>query len=1519
MSESSTPQSTIDSSYGASSNASMRAGLTLYMSNYLENLADICAVLMSEYPLPDPFAHEHIIVMNTGMRTYLTQRIAMQNQITALCDYHQIWQLVYGVHRTLHPEAPEQNLYDREHLTWNLYSLIVALQNESTARKHKAVVTALQQATSQGITDETELKRIQDEAIAAYNQEAAKSNDIYHKLRLYLVDDAFGDKAFELAAKIADTLDQYQMFRPRWIMAWNNIPLGAFADYEKDPEDISNPINVFIENECRRFAREKSGIRAKRQGTVSSDLPADADADAYAESVVSDNSAHFAAGYAPEDIIEAASAQRMGAGSSAGRLLSTTVTKERVAMVRAQFKNNVWQIKLWCMLRHNYLFFAGDDLTPLQPNSPELLWQIKHLDRAQIMTSMIDDLREHRVSPEAAAQLYQRVFVFGVSSLPRVVVEFLDALSHYCSVNVMLLNPCREYWADIAPRYRNDFERYVQLIQASTRQAKTARKELQRKFLTIPAMALRESDYDEATGERVAGNPLLLSYGQQGRDNLYMFFDRDQVPDNVACFSEPDVENEFTTSTRIEGVGEAQRSVVEVRGGNLLARLQAQLLSLEQSSERYIIAPDDISFSIHSCHTMRREVEVLRDAILECFNRAKLEGRTLYPRDIVVMVPAINDYTPHITAVFGGSQHDDDPDAIPFVISDLTEDESNTVAQSLLKLLEIGTTRVTSATVIELLSEEAIARRFGMSREDVEVISTWLRDTHVYWGLDETDVAPYAEIKIPGTFAQGMERMLLGSLLGDSTTMPCFSEIEGSDTLLLGKFWDFLQALRELRARFTPELALTPIEWAHELHEMLTSRFFADDLETLAALRSVELVLETLQQTIHHLFVRPKINLPVFAATLRQGLVAQRNFQPFLREKVNFCSLMPMRAVPFEHIFILGLNDSDFPRAETMPGFNIMSSRDLFERGDRSRNIDDRYLFLEALLSARRSIYFSYLGQSPVDKTVQNPSVVLSELMYYVMDSCAVDGDHAVSDGVRQQHVYERIFVQEHLNSYHSANFMPSSISASIVKLDQLNPEKETAKGAASKGKAAKAKAVAATAGTAGTVDSDAKSASSASRAETAAQFHVRKAVLQQYAQHIQQGIPRLPSFNRSFILPDDLAKSDSAILGAGVFFSDMSPFLTQVLELEQLMGFARNPSHFFMRNLLGITFPRTEGLSQLEDEVFSLSRHEVDRLVSDALRLPPVERKEFLERKGELGELPYGIFKNELIKQVLERSSSISAVLQEHFGVEDLSPLEHLPCPKSTWHIVLPKNIFTGEPLSSLPQLIENMQVQAVSSGAATAALLGEASSAASSVAARNANEESASDYHFEITLQASYMERPLVVSTFAAMDSKIKKDSDYNALEGNVVKCNANALKRYKLVMQALQEAIAYYLRYGAGHDVTIIDRDGECYELKAFTPEQLQYILRALLVFFVLGLSAPFPCMDALVRNVIFNNALPPQLVLGPKATDSFGFDNESEYLFSTPSRVITDPVLNSKFTVFLDFYLTLIAPNLARLSE
>ena len=109
---------------------------------------------------------------------------------------------------------------------------------------------------------------------------------------------------------------------------------------------------------------------------------------------------------------------------------------------------------------------------------------------------------------------------------------------------------------------------------------------------------------------------------------------------------------------------------------------------------------------------------------------------------------------------------------------------------------------------------------------------------------------------------------------------------------------------------------------------------------------------------------------------------------------VTFCTLMPMRAIPFEVVCLLGMNDGDYPRRAMRTDFDLMLQPGTNRAGDRSRRDDDRQLMLEAVLSARRQLYVSWTGRSVRDNSAQPPSVLVAQLRDYI---AAAWGSEAVS------------------------------------------------------------------------------------------------------------------------------------------------------------------------------------------------------------------------------------------------------------------------------------------------------------------------------------------------------------------------------------------------------------------------------------------------------------------------------------------------------------------------------------------
>ena len=66
--------------------------------------------------------------------------------------------------------------------------------------------------------------------------------------------------------------------------------------------------------------------------------------------------------------------------------------------------------------------------------------------RAALQKAFLEAIQK---SSDKLKNLPERIAVFGISALPPFHMQVLAAISRYIEVNLFLMNPCREYWADI--------------------------------------------------------------------------------------------------------------------------------------------------------------------------------------------------------------------------------------------------------------------------------------------------------------------------------------------------------------------------------------------------------------------------------------------------------------------------------------------------------------------------------------------------------------------------------------------------------------------------------------------------------------------------------------------------------------------------------------------------------------------------------------------------------------------------------------------------------------------------------------------------------------------------------------------------------------------------------------------------------------------------------------------------------------------------------------------------------------
>jgi exodeoxyribonuclease V gamma subunit len=591
-------------------------------------------------------------------------------------------------------------------------------------------------------------------------------------------------------------------------------------------------------------------------------------------------------------------------------------------------EDQLWQAELWRRV------LATLDETQRQATRPALHARaLAHLQSGQPLASSVA----------------RRVSVFGMSHMPGQLLEMLAALAAHSQVLLAVPNPCQYHWGDII-----DGREWLQ----AERRRHAYRGE------ALAGLPLSQMHLHAPT--------LLATWGRQGRDFIRQ----------LDVFDDLQAAQQVTQWPRLDFFDD----VPGEDGTRLLAQLQRRIRDLEPSSGGTLAQPlreGDASVTFSVAHSPVRELEVLHDQLLQWFHTS---AGPLSPRDVVVMVPDIELMAPAIRAVFGQYKRSD-ARFIPYDIADLGAQAISPLIHAVEWLLALPQQRSRMSELVELLEVPALAARFGLKDEHLPTLTRWMAGSGIRWGLSAEHRAGLG-LGVCGddnSALFGVQRMLMGYACGADPVDDCVSlgvspypEVGGLDAELAGSLAHLLQALIDWWQ--TCSQSATPAQWAERCRAMLAALFKPRDDNDRNALAALDQALNDWVQACGEAGFAEAVPLAVTRSAWLEALKAPRLEQRFRAGGVTFCTLMPMRAIPFKAVCLLGMNDGDYPRRSPRADFDLMGLPGMMRPGDRSRRDDDRQLMLEALLSARQMLYVSWSGRSVRDNSEQPPSVLVSQL-----------------------------------------------------------------------------------------------------------------------------------------------------------------------------------------------------------------------------------------------------------------------------------------------------------------------------------------------------------------------------------------------------------------------------------------------------------------------------------------------------------------------------------------------------------
>jgi exodeoxyribonuclease V gamma subunit len=574
-------------------------------------------------------------------------------------------------------------------------------------------------------------------------------------------------------------------------------------------------------------------------------------------------------------------------------------------------------------------------MTPNKPRRGDEAWQAalwRELGEARGFNQALDRLRADGFPDGAELDLPERISIFAPASLPPTYLELLFQLARVRHIHLFIPRPSREYRG-------NDS--------------------------TGKQRARQGLNADTATS-----NPLVTSWGKVDADLTDLLLDTEE---RLGLAVETGSE-EFREFEPITLLGALQSDILTARNRG------AEPDDGAEAVPQFAVKQSDRSLVLHSCHSPMREVEVLYDQLLECFETMP----DLQPRDIIVMTPEIEKYAPFIRGVFGYPE--DELLRIPYSLADRHPRSESLPIDTFLTLLDLPGSRYTAPQIFALLGSRALRTRFQFNDEDLSLIRDWIEETAIRWGVDAADRARAGLPALDAnTWRHGLRRLLLGYAMAGNKKdlfeglLP-HDEVEGDGAEVLGRLITAAEALFELTENFANPRSLAG--WVEPLQHVVEKFLAPVGEDELRDVRFLRLTIDRLRTLGESLDEKQAVDFRPVRHHLIEQLGAMEHRGRFFQGGVTFCALKPVRSIPARVVCLLGINDQVSPHRPQPAQFDLMARAT--RPGDPSARQDDRYSFLETLLSAREKLLISYVGRSAIHNNEIPPSVVVSELFDYL-------------------------------------------------------------------------------------------------------------------------------------------------------------------------------------------------------------------------------------------------------------------------------------------------------------------------------------------------------------------------------------------------------------------------------------------------------------------------------------------------------------------------------------------------------
>jgi len=444
-------------------------------------------------------------------------------------------------------------------------------------------------------------------------------------------------------------------------------------------------------------------------------------------------------------------------------------------------------------------------------------------------------------------------------------------------------------------------------------------------------------------------------------------------------------------------------------GLGLLAELapyagNTALPELKETSELIPVLHLGSPIRIISCRNRRRQVEVLKEEILSVLDN----NASLAVNRIAVLVPDPELFRPFVETIFPawgvtGQPDPSQPSNLPFHFLDMPADDSRFL-QGFRFYMDLYGKTLFRSSCTQALRNPAVRQAFGIQESETDQCVGWLDAAGIKSDLDAADRALHSGPELSGnTWSAGLERLLLGFVLPDDGPVAVVA-VSNADARLFGRFTKLVDVLWHLSQASWFSGTKTVGDWASALRKRFLDEGQGehDDPLQISEQQTVLLAAEDadpgpgiLSRALSACVQRTmdleacgriqdgedlKLPFPVFLSVLQEHLdSAIVSKGQALLQGVCIARFQPFRTIPFDYIFMLGMDEGAFPSGVDSRSLNTIRLPDgaLDQLDPRTQ---DSYAFLETLASTRAALCIMYQGRDESSETLRLPCSMVQDI-----------------------------------------------------------------------------------------------------------------------------------------------------------------------------------------------------------------------------------------------------------------------------------------------------------------------------------------------------------------------------------------------------------------------------------------------------------------------------------------------------------------------------------------------------------